>query len=169
MHVCVTLLVFRNLERGLRHKRFNEIFHFCGDIRSQCSKNGCPRSQRLRGHPIFSLDKEIFIFLNYCHYCHLNNFFLADCFFKICEKPLKISKSVCVVIDYADTQFSKISNYIFKTVFDSILLFPKYNNFMCVSVVIDYADTCFSQISSWKRRSSQNCFRQGSYRARPIF
>ena len=38
-----------------RQKRFREIFRFRGDIRSQSSKIGCQRSQRQRGHPIFSL------------------------------------------------------------------------------------------------------------------
>ena len=33
----------------------------------------------------------------------IKNLFLAHGFFKICEKPSKFSKSVRVVIDYADT------------------------------------------------------------------
>ena len=34
---------------------------------------------------------------------HIKIPFLADCSFKICGKPSKFSKSVCVVSDYADT------------------------------------------------------------------
>ena len=34
---------------------------------------------------------------------HIEIPFLADCSFKICDKPSKLSKSVHVVIDYADT------------------------------------------------------------------
>ena len=45
-----------------------ENFRFRGDIQSQRLKIGFPHSQRLRGHLIFSLYTEIFIFLNYCYW-----------------------------------------------------------------------------------------------------
>ena len=51
-----------------RRKRFCELFRFREDIRSQSSKITCPRSQRLRRHSNFSLDTNIFIFLNYCYW-----------------------------------------------------------------------------------------------------
>ena len=51
-----------------RQKRLWEIFRFQGDIRLQSSKIRCPHTRWLCGHPIFSLDMEIFIFLNYCYW-----------------------------------------------------------------------------------------------------
>ena len=83
-----------------RQKRFSETSRFRGDIRSQSSKIGCPRSQRLRRHPMFFIrygDFHIFKLL-------LSKYlFLPDCSLQICEKPSKFSKSVHVVVDYADT------------------------------------------------------------------
>ena len=68
----------------------------------------CPRtvrSQRLA--VIFSLDTEIFIFLNYCYsvFKHTQVLFSPDCSFKICEKPSKFFKKVRIVlsVDHADT------------------------------------------------------------------
>ena len=43
-----------------------ELFWFCKDLRLQSSKIAYPGSQRLRRHANFSLDTDIFIFLNYC-------------------------------------------------------------------------------------------------------
>ena len=56
---------------------------------------------------------------------HLNIFFLHDCFLKISEKPSKFSKSVGVVVDYADTQFSEISDYFFCYICLLVLKFSK--------------------------------------------
>ena len=49
-------------------KRFRDFFRFRGDIRWQRSKILCLCSQRLRGHPNFSLDTAFFKFLNYCYW-----------------------------------------------------------------------------------------------------
>ena len=77
-----------------------KLFCFRGDIQSLRSKIKSLRSQRLRGHTNFSLDMEVFIFLNYCCWNgeHTQVPFLPDYSFKICEKPLKLSECVCVVL-----------------------------------------------------------------------
>ena len=72
-----------------------------------------------------------FYILNCCNWvCKLMqiHFFSHDCPFKICEKPSKFSESVRVVLFVSscvvnNTQFSKISNYIFITFFISLFLF----------------------------------------------
>ena len=94
--------------------------------------------------------------------------FLPDCSFKICEKPSKFSKSVRLVIDYANTvstqllttQTPNFRKYQISFLFLFLLVFYLFQSkiISCVSRVIDYADTCFSRISSQKGKSSQNCF-----------
>ena len=56
---------------------------------SQSSKVASLCSQRLSGHAIFSVDMDVFIFLNYCYWVceHTQVPFSPDCSFKICEKP----------------------------------------------------------------------------------
>ena len=94
---------------------FCKLFRFREDIRLQSLKIVFLRSQQRGGHANFSLDTDIFIYLNYC-YCVLNTpkyLFSPDCSFKICEKPSTFSDSVCVVV----------------------------SSLVCVRVVVDYADT----------------------------
>ena len=55
------------LKRFDLEKRFRELFSFCEDIWLQSSKIVCPYSCWLRRHTIISLDKQAFIFLNYCY------------------------------------------------------------------------------------------------------
>ena len=67
--IFVWLKIFNLLRLHMnRQKRFSKIFCFPGDIRLQSAKIGCQRSQQLRGHPIFSLDTGIFIFLMFCYW-----------------------------------------------------------------------------------------------------
>ena len=55
------------------YERFCEFFRFHENIRSQSSKIACLRSYWLRGHATFSLDREVFIFLNYCYWVCLRS------------------------------------------------------------------------------------------------
>ena len=75
--------------------------------------------------------------------------FLTDCSFKICEKPLKFSKSVQLVIDVS-AQFSKISNYIFCYFF--LLVFYFFQSII-ISRVSAYSLTTLTQcpLSCWLR------------------
>ena len=69
-----------------RQKRYCDLLRFCEDIRWQKLKIECPHN--------FSSGTDVF---NYCYWItHQSSF-------KICEKPSKFSKSVCVVKDYANT------------------------------------------------------------------
>ena len=93
-------------------KQCRKLISFRKDFQAKSSKITCPHSCWRHGHTIFSLDKKVFIFLNYCYwvYKHTQVHFLPDCSFKICEKPTKFSRkcprSYChvrVVNGYADT------------------------------------------------------------------
>ena len=91
-----------------RRKRCHELFRFREDIRSESSKITCQRSQRLR-HANFSIDTDIFIFLNYCYWVckhtqvplftwlFLQNLWVALKNFRKCSRILV---SVCIVVNY---------------------------------------------------------------------
>ena len=73
-----------------RQKRYRDLLRFCEDIRWQNLKIECPHN--------FSSGTDVF---NYCYWItHQSSF-------KICEKPSKFSKSVCVVKDYANIMSAK--------------------------------------------------------------
>ena len=84
---------------------FHELFCFREDIRLQNLKIVCLCTQRLHGHAAFSLDTKIFIFYNYCCW----NFKHAPVSFFTYSESLTWHR-VSVVVDYADTYFSRISS-----------------------------------------------------------
>ena len=85
-----------------RQKWFRKLFRFLEDIRSQSLKMASLRSQGLYEQTNFSLDTDIFIFLNIAFGC-INTpkyLFSPDCSFKIFEKPSKFSQNekVCETV-----------------------------------------------------------------------
>ena len=75
-----------------RQKWSHKLYIFHKDIQLQSSKIPRLPGCWLRRQAIFSLDKEVFMFLNYCYWVckHTHVPFLPDYSFKICEKPSKV-------------------------------------------------------------------------------
>ena len=83
----------------------------------------------------FSFDTDVFIFLNYCYWvCKYTqeNLFSPDCSFKICEKPSKFSKSVCLVLSVSAYLLTKC-------------LHSSWLRWHSLRVVVDHANT----VSAW--------------------
>ena len=88
-----------------RQKRWCKIFRFRKAIKLQSLKIMCPSSRS-----IFSLDEEVFMFLNYCYWVCKHTQVLNQLgpyySLKICEKSFqKCSRShccVCIVNNYTD-------------------------------------------------------------------
>ena len=76
----------------------HEPSRFCKDIQSQNSKITFQRSQRLRGHGIFSLRVlKILIIAIFWGFVNTTKYFFSyNCSFKMCEKTSKFA--VCMVV-----------------------------------------------------------------------